>query len=183
MLVAVSVTISVARRLHAYKLTHPSTHPHGLTRMYIHACKDLGMDTTARRTEPSTGRVRSKATSHKPKPTGTDVIDARAHTYNRARTQNRTRTNEPARAQSCAMQQFQHLLIPLGNAHGGLQLHTHHRRAYVLCTCRFDEVLNASDSIDSSGGVVWKVVVSLFGAWVIVALCEIKGIQSAGYVV
>eukprot|EP00729_Bicosta_minor_P007766 gene7766-21655_t len=47
----------------------------------------------------------------------------------------------------------------------------------------FDEVLNASDSIDSSGGVVWKVVVSLFGAWVIVALCEIKGIQSAGYVV
>ena len=47
----------------------------------------------------------------------------------------------------------------------------------------FDQVLDASDSIDHSGGVVGKVLGALFGAWVIVALCEIKGIQSAGYVV
>ncbi len=44
-------------------------------------------------------------------------------------------------------------------------------------------VLNMSDSFEDMGGLQWKLVLSLLGAWVIVFLCLIKGVQSTGKVV
>ncbi len=40
-----------------------------------------------------------------------------------------------------------------------------------------------SDSFEDMGGLQWKLVLSLLGAWVIVFLCLIKGVQSTGKVV
>eukprot|EP00040_Diaphanoeca_grandis_P026042 m.145189 g.145189 ORF g.145189 m.145189 type:complete len:599 (+) comp30426_c0_seq1:273-2069(+) len=47
----------------------------------------------------------------------------------------------------------------------------------------FHESLHASESIDEIGGLQWKLVLCLLGAWTIIMLAELKGIQSVGYVV
>ncbi|KAI3387419.1 hypothetical protein SNEBB_000950 [Seison nebaliae] len=44
-------------------------------------------------------------------------------------------------------------------------------------------ILEKSDGIENTGGIVWKMALSLLGAWVIVFLCMIKGIKSSGKVV
>ncbi|KAG9260780.1 sodium-dependent neutral amino acid transporter SLC6A17-like [Astyanax mexicanus] len=46
----------------------------------------------------------------------------------------------------------------------------------------YRETLNITSSISDTGGLNWKMTVSLFIAWVIVCLAVIKGIQSSGKV-
>ncbi|XP_037704009.1 sodium-dependent neutral amino acid transporter B(0)AT2 [Choloepus didactylus] len=46
----------------------------------------------------------------------------------------------------------------------------------------YREALNISNSISESGGLNWKMTVSLLAAWVMVCLAMIKGIQSSGKV-
>ncbi len=47
----------------------------------------------------------------------------------------------------------------------------------------YSGVLQSSKSIEDGGSIDGKILGALLGAWLIVGLCEIKGIQSAGYVV
>ncbi|XP_046720519.1 sodium-dependent neutral amino acid transporter B(0)AT2 [Silurus meridionalis] len=46
----------------------------------------------------------------------------------------------------------------------------------------YREALNISDTISESGGIIWKMALCLMGAWVMVCLGMIKGIQSSGKV-
>lgn len=47
----------------------------------------------------------------------------------------------------------------------------------------YHEALHSTTSIDDMGTVQYQLVLALLLAWVVICLCEIKGIQSAGYVV
>ncbi|XP_022529866.2 sodium-dependent neutral amino acid transporter B(0)AT2 [Astyanax mexicanus] len=47
----------------------------------------------------------------------------------------------------------------------------------------YREALDISDSISESGGLNWKMTLCLLGAWLIVCLAMIKGIQTSGKVV
>ena len=46
----------------------------------------------------------------------------------------------------------------------------------------YRQTLNITSSIDDTGGLNWRMVLSLLGAWIIVCLAVIKGIQSSGKV-
>ncbi|XP_068710937.1 sodium-dependent neutral amino acid transporter B(0)AT3-like isoform X1 [Montipora foliosa] len=44
----------------------------------------------------------------------------------------------------------------------------------------YNKALNASSSIEESGGLVWHLVLVLLVAWAVVFLCMMRGVQSAG---
>lgn len=46
----------------------------------------------------------------------------------------------------------------------------------------YRQTLNITSSIDDTGGLNWKMTVSLLVAWILVCLAVIKGIQSSGKV-
>ena len=46
----------------------------------------------------------------------------------------------------------------------------------------YRKALDASPSIDESGGLVWHLVLVLLVAWAVVFLCMMRGVQSAGKV-
>ncbi|KAJ3586988.1 hypothetical protein NHX12_013379 [Muraenolepis orangiensis] len=46
----------------------------------------------------------------------------------------------------------------------------------------YRQTLNITSSIDDSGGLNWRMTLSLLGAWIIVCLAVVKGIQSSGKV-
>lgn len=46
----------------------------------------------------------------------------------------------------------------------------------------YRKALDISDDISEGGGLNWKMTVSLLGAWILVCLAMIKGIQSSGKV-
>lgn len=46
----------------------------------------------------------------------------------------------------------------------------------------YRQTLNITSTIEDSGGLNWKMTLSLFAAWLIVCLAVIKGIQSSGKV-
>lgn len=46
----------------------------------------------------------------------------------------------------------------------------------------YRQTLNITGSIDDTGGLNWKMVLSLLVAWILVCLAVIKGIQSSGKV-
>lgn len=46
----------------------------------------------------------------------------------------------------------------------------------------YRQTLNITSSIDDTGGLNWKMVLSLLVAWILVCLAVIKGIQSSGKV-
>lgn len=46
----------------------------------------------------------------------------------------------------------------------------------------YRQTLNITSSIDDTGGLNWKMTLSLLVAWILVCLAVIKGIQSSGKV-
>lgn len=46
----------------------------------------------------------------------------------------------------------------------------------------YREALDIAGSIEDSGGLNWKMALSLLAAWILVGLAVIKGIQSSGKV-
>lgn len=46
----------------------------------------------------------------------------------------------------------------------------------------YRQTLNITSSIDDTGGLNWKMTVSLLVAWILVCMAVIKGIQSSGKV-
>ena len=46
----------------------------------------------------------------------------------------------------------------------------------------YRQTLNITSSIDDTGGLNWRMTLSLLGAWIIVCMAVVKGIQSSGKV-
>ena len=46
----------------------------------------------------------------------------------------------------------------------------------------YKTALQSSSSLDESGGITWQLALSLLLAWIVVWLCMMKGVQSAGKV-